>query len=183
MRIVEIGREVVTGMGWSLAHVDDGISHLRWQALDMFRTPGIVVPSRAAASERGLIGKAKKQKCSSHCRWPRVKSPHASLPSLVEDDAFARQRLSGTGRPPVTMNCPNLCAAHQFVQVPWPSMFVSGHSRRFDRPPVTSGPPRLADILSVRRHVSKVPCVDGSGLARTFFTYAGLGQCSHVFGL
>ncbi len=59
MRIVEIGREVVTGMGWSLAHVDDGISHLRWQALDMFRTPGIVVPSRAAASERGLIGKAK----------------------------------------------------------------------------------------------------------------------------
>jgi hypothetical protein len=32
-------------------------------------------------------------------------------------------------------------------------------------------------------HVPKVPCVDGSGLARTFFTYAGLGQCSHVFGL
>jgi hypothetical protein len=29
----------------------------------------------------------------------------------------------------------------------------------------------------------EVPCVDGSGLARTFFTYAGLGQCSHVFGL
>ena len=26
------------------------------------------------------------------------------------------------------------------------------------------------DILSSRRHVSKVPCVDGSGLARAFFT-------------
>src|SRR5882762_10091829 len=26
----------------------------------------------------------------------------------------------------------------------------------------------------------KCPCVDGSELARTFFTCAGLGQCSHV---
>ena len=29
------------------------------------------------------------------------------------------------------------------------------HSRRFDRPPITSGLPRLADFLSDRRHVSK----------------------------
>jgi hypothetical protein len=36
-------------------------------------------------------------------------------------------------------------------------MSEMGHSRRFDRPPVTSGLPRLADILSVRWHVSKVP--------------------------
>src|SRR5215475_3795904 len=27
------------------------------------------------------------------------------------------------------------------------------------------------------------PCVDGSGLARTFFTRAAGGRCSHVFGL
>ena len=27
------------------------------------------------------------------------------------------------------------------------------------------------------------PCVDGSGLARDFFTFAGVGRSSHVFGL
>ena len=43
--------------------------------------------------------------------------------------------------------------------------------------------PRGADIGAPAFQIRKVPCVDGSGLARTFFTYAGLGQCSHVFGL
>ena len=28
-----------------------------------------------------------------------------------------------------------------------------------------------------------VPCVDGSGLARAFFTVCSIGRCSHVFGL
>jgi general L-amino acid transport system permease protein len=28
-----------------------------------------------------------------------------------------------------------------------------------------------------------VPCVDGSGLARGFFTFCSIGRCSHVFGL
>src|SRR5664279_4097651 len=32
-------------------------------------------------------------------------------------------------------------------------------------------------------HVSNVPCVDGSGLARAFFTFCSIGRCSHVFGL
>ena len=32
-----------------------------------------------------------------------------------------------------------------------------GQSRHFDRTPLTSGLPRLADILRVSRHVSKVP--------------------------
>src|ERR1700694_5204208 len=32
-----------------------------------------------------------------------------------------------------------------------------GQSRHFDRAPLTSGLPRLADILRVIRHVSKVP--------------------------
>src|SRR6266436_249305 len=33
-------------------------------------------------------------------------------------------------------------------------------------------------------HVRRLgSCVDGSGLASAFITYAGLGQCSHVFGL
>jgi hypothetical protein len=31
------------------------------------------------------------------------------------------------------------------------------HSRHFDRAPLTSGRPRLADILRAIRHVSKVP--------------------------
>jgi hypothetical protein len=43
-------------------------------------------------------------------------------------------------------------------------------SLHFDHTPVTSGLPSLADILSASRHVSKVPCVDGSGLAREIFT-------------
>jgi hypothetical protein len=52
-----------------------------------------------------------------------------------------------------------------------------------DRAPVTSGLRRQADILGLRRHVSKVPCVDGSELARAFFTFCSIGRCSHVFGL
>jgi hypothetical protein len=28
-----------------------------------------------------------------------------------------------------------------------------------------------------------VPCVDGSVLARAFFTFCSIGRCSHVFGL
>jgi hypothetical protein len=36
-------------------------------------------------------------------------------------------------------------------------MSAWGQSRRFDRAPLTSGLPRLADILRVIRHVSKVP--------------------------
>jgi hypothetical protein len=34
---------------------------------------------------------------------------------------------------------------------------AEGHSRHFDRAPLTSGLPQLADILRVIRHVSKVP--------------------------
>jgi hypothetical protein len=50
-------------------------------------------------------------------------------------------------------------------------MSLLGQSRHFDRAPLTSGLPRLADIFSVCRHVSKVPksdlCVDGDlGLTR-----------------
>jgi hypothetical protein len=38
-------------------------------------------------------------------------------------------------------------------------MSLNGQSRHFDRAPLTSGLPRLADILTVIRHVSKVPIV------------------------
>jgi len=51
---------------------------------------------------------------------------------------------------------------------------ASGQSRHFGRRPTTSGPPLETDIVRAGRHVSKVPCVDGSELARTFFTYAAL---------
>jgi hypothetical protein len=43
-------------------------------------------------------------------------------------------------------------------------MSAEGHSRRSNRRPVISGLPRLADILGVRRHVSKVPCADNHRL-------------------
>ena len=33
---------------------------------------------------------------------------------------------------------------------------------------------RIADSSRTSREVRNVPCVDGSELARTFFTYAGL---------
>jgi hypothetical protein len=40
-----------------------------------------------------------------------------------------------------------------------------------------------ADIHHGDGYVSFVPCVDGSGLARAFFTFCSIGRCSHVFGL
>jgi hypothetical protein len=49
-------------------------------------------------------------------------------------------------------------------------MSVSGQSRRFALPLTTSGLPQTADITHRDHHLRKVPCVDGSGLARTFFT-------------
>jgi hypothetical protein len=38
----------------------------------------------------------------------------------------------------------------------------------------------MSDTLGVRRHVARVPCVDGCELARTFFTYAGLVGAASV---
>src|SRR5216684_7471090 len=61
-------------------------------------------------------------------------------------------------------------------------MSQMGQSLHFDRAPITSGPPRKADILRVRRHVSKVPRIGiGGSLAapplphhRTYgFVYGG----------
>ncbi len=40
-----------------------------------------------------------------------------------------------------------------------------------------------ADIRSAITNVRYEPCVDGSGLARTFFTLQHIGRCGHVFGL
>src|SRR5258708_8912471 len=44
-------------------------------------------------------------------------------------------------------------------------------------------PIREADIRRSGWDVRFVPCVDGSGLARTFFTFCSIGRCSHVSGL
>ena len=46
-----------------------------------------------------------------------------------------------------------------------------------------SDPPLIADLQRLQRLVRFVPCVDGSGLARAFFTFCSIGRCSHVFGL
>ena len=42
--------------------------------------------------------------------------------------------------------------------------------------------PQTTDITRQSGYFRKVPCVDGSGLARTFFTPQA-GRCCHVFGL
>jgi hypothetical protein len=38
------------------------------------------------------------------------------------------------------------------------------------------------DYPTLREHLAFMPCVDGSGLARTFFTCSA-GRCGHVSGL
>jgi len=73
-----------------------------------------------------------------------------------------------------------------------------GQSRRFDPLTTTFGLPQSTDIVrpawlvrfvpeaDIARslgQVRKVPCVDGSVLARAFFTFCSIGRCSHVFGL
>src|SRR6266404_4775771 len=45
-----------------------------------------------------------------------------------------------------------------------------------------SVPPLRADVVRPLLDVRKVPCVDGSELARAFFTFCSIGRCSHVFG-
>jgi hypothetical protein len=42
---------------------------------------------------------------------------------------------------------------------------------------------QTADICVLSEHFRFVPCVDGSVLARAFFTFCSIGRCSHVFGL
>src|SRR5258708_8391977 len=63
------------------------------------------------------------------------------------------------------------------------AMTALGQSRRFDRCPATSGLPPETDIVRGYRHVSNVPCVDGSELARAFFTFCSICRHSHVFCL
>jgi hypothetical protein len=41
----------------------------------------------------------------------------------------------------------------------------------------------LFDGVHDKFHDGFGSCVDGSGLARTFFTFCSIGRCSHVFGL
>src|SRR5882757_9387832 len=59
------------------------------------------------------------------------------------------------------------------------------HSIKFGSPVAQLGSPLYprTDIISRAYQVRKVPCVDGSGLARAFFTFCSIGRCSHVFGL
>jgi hypothetical protein len=51
VRIVEIGRKVVSSARWISTHADDSIPNLGRQTFDMFRIPGIVVANLTAASE------------------------------------------------------------------------------------------------------------------------------------
>jgi hypothetical protein len=47
---------------------------------------------------------------------------------------------------------------------------VACHSRRFERRPITSGLPPTPDILSARRHVSKVPFPDSCTAATKVYS-------------
>jgi hypothetical protein len=79
VRIVEIGRKVVTGARWISAHADDGIPNLGRQVFDMFRIPGIVVGNLAAASECWWWTTNQQQaNPSGDRRKPLVKCQHAS---------------------------------------------------------------------------------------------------------
>jgi hypothetical protein len=53
-----------------------------------------------------------------------------------------------------------------------------GHSRHFDRAPLTSGLPRLADLRRVIRHVAKVPISEVGGPFPTLFSES-LADASH----
>ena len=80
----------------------------------------------------------------------------------ADDTAAARWRMGAHAR--VAPRAELLAARIRIdlelaAQASFPAVFMSdmGQSRRFDRAPLTSGLPRLADILGVSRHVSKVP--------------------------
>jgi len=53
-RVVEIGRKIVRGAGSLTAHVNHGISYLRWEAINMFRIPGVVVRKPATRKSARL---------------------------------------------------------------------------------------------------------------------------------
>jgi hypothetical protein len=98
MRIVEIGRKVVTGPRRIPAHEDDRFPNLGRQPFDMLRIPGIVVANLTAASECARLGAQQNQdNPGSDRRKPRVKSSQAS-PLTVEDlpDALATPTVSRT---------------------------------------------------------------------------------------
>ena len=66
------------------------------------------------------------------------------------------------------------------------SPFATSAAGQTAKPGLTTGKsalPSRTDIVSPACQVRKVPCVDGSGLARAFFTFCSVGRCSHVFGL
>jgi hypothetical protein len=61
-------------------------------------------------------------------------------------------------------------------------MTAIGTTRKKERARSMSGSAPKAAIVKLPGHFRDVPCVDGSRLARVFFTCRA-GRCSHVFGL
>ena len=55
----------------------------------------------------------------------------------------------------------------------WAPMSALGHKRTLQRDHMMSALPPKADIADAMKNVRFVPCVDGSELARLFFTFAG----------
>ena len=62
-------------------------------------------------------------------------------------------------------------------------MAALGQTQKSECATGQSALPSRTDVASRACQVRKVPCVDGAGLARAFFTFCSIGRCSHVFGL
>ncbi|WP_439924935.1 hypothetical protein [Nitrobacter sp. JJSN] len=85
VRVVEIGRKVMTRVRWMSAHTDDSILNLGRQAFQMFRIPGIVVSNQTAASECAwLIAKQKQANPGHDRRQPLAKCPHTRTHSFID---------------------------------------------------------------------------------------------------
>src|SRR5260370_42466927 len=93
-----------------------------------------------ADGENALVGRGRDRRVHAHMRGPRLGT------------AMRKRRKPES-------------ATTERRECRWP-MSAEGQSRRSDRAPMTSGLPLKADILRGRRHVSKVPCMDGARGAR-----------------
>jgi len=61
-RIVEVGRKVMRSGGSHSAHVKDRISHFRWETIDTFDTPRLIVQKSIPSCQcAGLRTKRKQQ--------------------------------------------------------------------------------------------------------------------------
>src|SRR5664279_5892936 len=91
---------------------------------------------------------------------------------MVDGSHFARERLMA-----FTLWHPDAVSGSHPPHLSW----VKRRNTRCEH--IESALPPIADSSRTLLEVRFVPCVDGSELARAFFTFCSIGRCSHVFGL